>query len=67
MGQSLVSVFTPQEVEVLLKLANGHSLSVDDVALTLGCEEDEVHERMFRISSLIGYPLCRSSVLVGTA
>lgn len=57
MGQSLSSVMTPEEINVLCMLANGARLSPGEVADVLGCSEEDVAGRMSRLSSLIGYQL----------
>lgn len=57
MGQSLGSVMSSEEVNVLCMLANGARLSVDDVADILGCASDEVAHRMSRLSVLTGVQL----------
>lgn len=57
MGQSLGSVMSREEVDVLCMLAKGARLSIEDVAEALGCDADDVPVRMNRLSSLTGVQL----------
>lgn len=55
MGQSLYSVMSREEINVLCMLANGARLTEDDVAEVLGCDEGDVRERMNRLMLLTGF------------
>ncbi len=54
MGQSIGSVIKPEELRVLQMLACGRTLTVDEIAEHLGCDECDVRERMTMLSTLTG-------------